>query len=310
MAPAWAFQNLHAGRKFVVQLKGKVAVITGAASGIGLAGVETFVEAGARVIAADVQEDKGRALQNRFGVEKVRFVRTDVTNMEDLEILMSAPVSHWGRFDILWNNAGHGGTPTGVEDLDLDGFDATINVLLKSVFAGTKFAVPHMKEKGGAVINTSSISAVCAGYAPITYSVAKKGVSHFSKLAAAELAKYKIRVNAILPGFIATSIFGASLGMSREAADQMAEMLAQGGGKIQPAGRVGRGSDIANMAAFLASDAAEFITGGEFLVDGGITVGPRHSWDEAATSPVLDALGITPEQAEQLRMAMMAQPKA
>lgn len=293
-----------------MQLKGKVAVITGAASGIGLAGVETFVEAGARVIAADVQEDKGRALQNRFGVEKVRFVRTDVTNMEDLEILMSAPVSHWGRFDILWNNAGHGGTPTGVEDLDLDGFDATINVLLKSVFAGTKFAVPHMKEKGGAVINTSSISAVCAGYAPITYSVAKKGVSHFSKLAAAELAKYKIRVNAILPGFIATSIFGASLGMSREAADQMAEMLAQGGGKIQPAGRVGRGSDIANMAAFLASDAAEFITGGEFLVDGGITVGPRHSWDEAATSPVLDALGITPEQAEQLRMAMMAQPKA
>jgi TRAP-type uncharacterized transport system substrate-binding protein len=86
----------------------------------------------------------------------------------------------------------------------------------------------------------------------------------------------------------------------------MAEMLAQGGGKIQPAGRTGKGTDIAEMAAFLASDAAGFITGGEFLVDGGITVGPRHSWDETANSPVLDALGITPEQAEQLRLAQAA----
>ena len=151
---------------------------------------------------------------------------------------------------------------------------------------------------------TSSISAVCAGYAPITYSVAKKGVAHFSKLAAAELSKYKIRVNAILPGFIATSIFGASLGLPREQADQMAAMLVEAGGSMQPAGRVGKGEDIAEMAAFLASDAASFTTGGEFLVDGGMTVGPRHSWDEAAGGPLLDALGITPEQAEQMREQM------
>jgi NAD(P)-dependent dehydrogenase (short-subunit alcohol dehydrogenase family) len=288
----------------MADLTGKIAVITGAASGIGLAGVETFVAAGARVVAADIQDEKGRALETRFGVDKVRYVHCDVMNMADLEALMAAPVSHFGGLDIVWNNAGHGGTPTTIEELDLGGYDMTMALLLKQVFAGTKFAIPHMKAKGGAIINTSSISAVCAGYAPITYSVAKKGVAHFSKLAAAELAKYQIRVNAILPGFIATSIFGASLGMSREAADQMAEMLAQGGGRIQPAGRVGRGTDIAEMAAFLASDAAGFITGGEFLVDGGITVGPRHSWDAAAASPVLEALGITPEQAEQMRLAM------
>jgi NAD(P)-dependent dehydrogenase (short-subunit alcohol dehydrogenase family) len=293
-----------------MNLKGKVAVISGAASGIGLAGVETFVEAGARVVAGDIQDEKGRALETRFGVDKVRYVHCDVTDLADLEALMAAPVAHFGQLDIVWNNAGHGGTPTSVEELDFAGYDMTMNLLLRQVFAGTKFAIPHMKEKGGAIINTSSISAITAGYAPITYSVAKKGVAHFSKLAAAELSKYKIRVNAILPGFIATSIFGASLGMTREAADQMAELLSQMGGRMQPAGRTGQGRDIANMAAFLASDAAGFITGGEFLVDGGITVGPRHSWDEAAASPLLDALGITPEMAEQMRLATAAQAQS
>ncbi|MFN4102133.1 MAG: SDR family NAD(P)-dependent oxidoreductase, partial [Pararhodobacter sp.] len=215
----------------MADLSGKVAVITGAASGIGLAGVEVFVAAGARVIAGDIQDDKGRALETRFGADKVRFVHCDVTSMADLEAIMAAAPAAFGSLDIVWNNAGHGGTPTSVEELDLDGYDHTMNLLLKQVFAGTKFAIPHMKDKGGAIINTSSISAVCAGYAPITYSVAKKGVAHFSKLAAAELSKYKIRVNAILPGFIATSIFGASLGLPREVADQMAEMIAQGGGR-------------------------------------------------------------------------------
>jgi NAD(P)-dependent dehydrogenase (short-subunit alcohol dehydrogenase family) len=237
----------------------------------------------------------------------VRFTHCDVTDMGQLEALMQSAVDAFGGLDILWNNAGHGGTPTGVEDLDLEGYDTTMNLLLKQVFAGTKFAIPHMKARGkGSVINTSSISAVCAGYAPITYSVAKKGVAHFSKLAAAELAKYQIRVNSILPGFIATSIFGASLGLPREQADQMAEMVAQNGGKMQPIGRVGRGSDIAEMAAFLASDAAGFITGGEFLVDGGMTVGPVHSWNEEAAGPLLEALGLTPEQAEQMRLAQAA----
>lgn len=290
----------------MADLKGKVAVITGAASGIGLAGVETFIAAGAKVIAGDIQDEKGKALETRFGSDKLRFVHCDVTNMAELQAIMDAAPATFGSLDIVWNNAGHGGTSTSVEELDLDAYDQTMGLLLKQVFAGTKFAIPHMKEKGGAIINTSSISAICAGYAPITYSVAKKGVAHFSKLAAAELSKYRIRVNAILPGFIATSIFGASLGMSREAADQIAEMLAQAGGSMQPIGRVGRGSDIAEMAAFLGSDAASFITGGEFVVDGGMTVGPRHSWDETAASPILDSLGISPEQAEQMRLAQQA----
>ena len=289
-------------------LSGKTAIITGAASGIGYAGVEVFMQAGATIVAGDLQDEKGKALETRFGSDRVRYVHCDVTKTDDLKTLFATAEDAFGGVDILWNNAGHGGTPTGVEELDEDGFDQTVALLLKSVFVGTKLAVPYMKKRGGgSVINTSSISAVCAGYAPITYSVCKKGVAHFSKLAAAELSKHKIRVNAILPGFIATSFFGASLGLSREQADQMAALVEQQGGRMQPAGRTGTGKDIAEMAAFLASEKASFITGGEFLVDGGMTVGPRHSWDETDGGPLLDALGITPEQAEQMQLAMQAQ---
>lgn len=289
----------------MADLSGKVAIITGAASGIGAAGVEVFVDAGAQVVAADLQDDKGQAMVQRFGANKVAYQHCDVTDMASLEALMQSAVDHFGGLDILWNNAGSGGTSSSVEELDLEGYDFTMDLLLKSVFAGTHYAVPHMKARGGgSVINTSSISAVCAGYAPVTYSVAKKAVAHFSKLAAAELAKYKIRVNAILPGFIATSIFGASLGLPREQADQMAEMVSQAGGSMQPIGRVGHGADIAQMAAFLSSGDAGFVTGGEFLVDGGMTVGPPHSWNEEVGGPLLDALGITPEQAEQMAAAM------
>lgn len=288
-------------------LTGKIAIITGAASGIGLAGVEVFVEAGAKVVAADLQDEKGAALEARFGADKVVYQSCDVTDQSALQALMQRATDTFGGLDVLWNNAGHGGTPTGVEDLDLAGYDMTMDLLLKSVFAGTHYATPHMIARGGgSVVNTSSISAVCAGYAPITYSVAKKAVAHFSKLAAAELAKHQIRVNSILPGFIATSIFGASLGLSRDQADQMAEMVAQNGGSMQPIGRIGKGEDIARMAAFLASDAAGFITGGEFLVDGGMTVGPRHSWNESDGGPLLDALGLTPEQAEAMAAALKA----
>ncbi|MEM9740452.1 MAG: SDR family NAD(P)-dependent oxidoreductase [Pseudomonadota bacterium] len=293
----------------MADLTGKVAVITGAASGIGLASVEVFVAAGAKVVAADIQDEKGKALQKRFGDETVRFIHCDVTNADHLSSALKTADDVFGGLDVLFNNAGHGGTLAGVEDFDPEGFDETVCLLLKSVFMGTHLALPYFKARGGgSVINTSSVSAVSAGYAPIVYSVCKKGVAHFSKLAAAELSKHKVRVNAILPGFIATPIFGASYGLSRAQADQLAAMIAQQGGAMQPAGRTGRGEDIAEMAAFLASDAASFITGGEFLVDGGISVGPTHSWKEGAEAPLQDVLGITTEQALAMQAAAQSVP--
>ena len=108
----------------MVDLSGKVAVITGAASGIGLAGVEVFTDAGAKVVAGDIQDEKGKALETRFGDDTVSYVHCDVTSMDDLKNMMQHAADQFGGLDILWNNAGSGGTPTGVEDLDLEGYDS------------------------------------------------------------------------------------------------------------------------------------------------------------------------------------------
>ena len=137
----------------MVDLSGKVAVITGAASGIGLAGVEVFVAAGAKVVAGDIQDEKGKALEARFGADTVSYVHCDVTSMDDLKNMMQHAADQFGGLDVLWNNAGSGGTPTGVEDLDLDGYDFTMDLLLKQVFAATHFAIPHMKARGGGSVD-------------------------------------------------------------------------------------------------------------------------------------------------------------
>jgi NAD(P)-dependent dehydrogenase (short-subunit alcohol dehydrogenase family) len=171
------------------------------------------------------------------------------------------------------------------------------------VVAGTKFALPHLKLRGGgSIVNTSSVSALASGYAPLAYSAAKAAVLHFSRLAAADLAKYKVRVNAVVPGFIATSIFGGALGVDRDGAERIAAVVAERGGGMQPAGRAGRPEDIAEAVLYLASDAAGFVTGTHLVVDGGLTVGTRASWDPDIPPPMLQLLGISAEQAQ----AMMA----
>ena len=283
------------------RLDGKVAVITGAASGIGLATLELFVEEGARVLAADVQEDAGRVLEERFaGV--VRFVRCDVTRLDELHAAIEAAAFGFGALDILFSNAGRGGATAGVENFAADGWDDTFALLLRAVAAGASYAVPHMKKRGGgSIINTSSISALQAGYAPIAYSVAKAGVLHYTRLAATELSAHRIRINAIVPGFIATSIFGSSLGMGLEEARRLGEQVAEKSGTSNPIGRAGQPRDIAEAALFLASDAAGFITGTHITVDGGITIGPRHAWDPKAPRPMGEALGLSSEQMAAMR---------
>jgi len=138
---------------------------------------------------------------------------------------------------------------------------------------------------GGSIINTASIAGLQAGWGPIAYSSAKAAVVHMSRVAAAQLSPQKIRVNAICPGLIATSIFGASLGLPREVADQMAARVAEHGASVQPIPKAGAPDDIARAALYLASDDSEFVTGAHIVVDGGITVGARHSWDQTGPSP-------------------------
>lgn len=285
------------------RLAGKVAVITGAASGIGLATLELFVAEGAQVLAADLQADAGQALAARFP-DQVRFMPCDVTDTAQLRQAIDGAATHFGGLDILFSNAGAGGSMAGVENWDEAGWDRTQALLLRSVAAGAAFAVPHMKRRGGgAIINTSSVSALQAGYAPLAYSVAKAGVLHYTRVAAAELSAHRIRINAIVPGFIATRIFGGVMDMDRDQAAQLAEQIAERSGSANPIGRSGRPADIAEAALFLASDAAGFITGTHLTVDGGITIGPRHAWDPDSPGPMNHALGLSPAELRALRAA-------
>ena len=283
------------------RLDGKVAVVTGAASGIGLATVELFVAEGAQVLAADVQDDAGQALAARYPGQVV-FAHCDVTQTAQIKTAIDAAAAAFGGLDILFSNAGAVGTLNGVENFDEAAWDATHALLLRSVVAGAAFAVPHLRRRGGgAIINTSSVSALQAGYAPLSYSVAKAGVLHFTRLAAAELCAHQIRINAIVPGFIATSIFGGMFKLDSAAALEMAGRIAAKSGSANPIGRSGRPQDIAEAALFLASDAAGFITGTHLTVDGGLTIGPRHAWDQKTSGPMSAVLELTPEQRQAYR---------
>lgn len=283
------------------QLDGKVAVITGGCSGIGLGTVELFVAEGARVVVGDVQDEKGRTLEARFP-GKLAYVHCDVTSEADIERTVKTAAEAFGGLDILFNNAGSGGTPGDLESMTVEAWDGTMDLLLRSVMLGMKHAIPLMRARGGgAIVNTASIAGLQAGWGPIAYSTAKAGVLHLTRVAAAQLSPQKIRVNAICPGLIATSIFGASMGLPREVADQMAARIAESAHKMQPVPKPGLPEDIARAALYLASDASAFVSGTQIVVDGALTIGSRHAWDPNAASPLLDALGISAEQAQAMR---------
>ena len=274
------------------RLDGKVALITGGCSGIGLGTVELFLAEGARVVAADVQDDKGAMLAARFP-DTLCYLHCDVTAEADIAAACALAQSAFGGLDILFNNAGHGGWPGGVETMTVEGWDATFALLVRGPALGMKHAAPLMRERGGgSIINTASVAGMQAGWGPLAYSTAKGAVIHMTRCAAAELSPQKIRVNAICPGLIATSIFGAALGMTREGADQMAALVAEKASVAQPIPKAGLPADIAGAALYLASDDSVFVTGTHLVVDGGITVGGRHAWDPTAPSPWATIFGV------------------
>jgi len=267
------------------RLDGKVAVITGGVSGIGLGTVELFIAEGAKVVAADIQDEKGRMLEQRFK-GALRYARCDVTVEGDIAGAVGLAASEFGGLDILFNNAGISDGMRSIPEIQAETWSWIFDVLVRGPALGMKHAAPLMLDRGGgSIINTASIAGMQAGWGPIAYSSAKAAVIHMSRCAAAQLSPQKIRVNAICPGLIATSIFGASLGLPREVADQMAARVAEHGAKVQPIPKAGVPEDIAKAALYLASDDSEFVTGTHIVVDGGITVGSRHSWDQSGPSP-------------------------
>jgi NAD(P)-dependent dehydrogenase (short-subunit alcohol dehydrogenase family) len=279
-----------------MRFAGKTAVITGAASGIGKATCLLFAAEGATVIAGDIDEAGGSELAATSN-GKIHFRRTDVCNVDDIKALMDFAAEKTGGIDVVFNNAGAGGARERIDEIDAEGWDRTMDLLLRSVAMGVRYAVPHMIGRPGAsIVNTASIAGLEAGYSPTAYAVAKCGVIHLTKVGATDLAKHDIRMNAICPGLIKTNIFASSLGVEevqREAANQVIFEIFN---HTQPVRRGGQPSDIANMVAFLASKEAGFITGSHFVVDGGITTGQPHSWNPDAPG-LYDALQPFADQA-------------
>lgn len=275
---------------------GKVAVITGAASGIGRAATLLFAREGAHVFAADLNLAGAQAVAAE--APGITAVACNVCDVAQIEALMDQAAAAQGGIDYLFNNAGAGGAREAIDEIDATGWDRTMDLLLRSVAMGIRYAVPHMQQRpGAAIVNTSSVAAVGPGYSPTAYAVAKAGVLHLTKCAATDLAKHGIRVNAVQPGFINTNIFTASMEMPAEMIDTAKAMIMQMSSNAQPVARSGMPDDIANAVAFLCSEAAGFMTGASLIVDGGITVGPRHAWDPEAPG-LFDALQAMAEGAK------------
>ena len=238
-------------------VEGKVAIVTGATSGIGARTVELFVEEGARVVFTGRRQEAGEAIAAKLGAD-VAFVRADATQETDWKRVVAETKKRFGRIDCLFNNAG-GPAPTGsITSIDVDGFDAAMALLVRSVMLGMKHVGPVMiAQKSGSIVNNASIAAHLAGYSSsMIYGAAKAAVKHLTTCAAMELGEHNVRVNSVSPGAIATGILAKALGMETHAADAIAEKMKDGFAKAQPIPRAGLPEDIAQCVLFLASIAA------------------------------------------------------
>jgi NAD(P)-dependent dehydrogenase (short-subunit alcohol dehydrogenase family) len=274
------------------KLDGKVAVITGGASGIGDATVRLFVEEGCRVVVADVQDDRGARLAAELG-KSASYLHADVSQEAQVSGAIAHAVSRFGRLDCLFNNAGAGGVAGPIEEIPADGFDHTMGVLLRGVFLGIKHAAPVMKRQGGgSIISTASVAGLQAGYGPHVYSAAKAAVVHLTRSVAMELGESGVRVNCICPGGIATPIFGSALGLAGPEADRVAELMKTLLATRQPIQRAGLPEDIARAALWLASEESSFVNGHALIVDGGLTGGRMWSVVQEQRQQLRAALGL------------------
>lgn len=263
------------------RFENKRAVVTGGASGIGRATAVRLAAEGARVLVGDVDEAGGRALADAHasgggGGGTIAFRRCDVTAEDDIAALIEAA----DGVDLLFNNAGAGGAREPIGEIASADWDRTMALLLRSVALGIRYAAPVMQARGGgAIVNTSSVSALGSGYAPTAYSTAKAGVLHLTRMAAADLSQHGVRVNAVVPGFITTNIFTRHLDIPDERRALANAAIEQAAVGAQPVRRAGRAEDVAAAVCFLLSEDAGFVTGTHLVVDGGMTVGTRASWD-------------------------------
>ena len=246
------------------ELKGKVAIVTGAASGIGRAATELFAAEGAIVIAADVQDTAGQAMIDRLAASKETacYIHADVSQEADVAAIFHLALSQYGQLDVLFNNAGIEGDQALTADATLENWSRVIDINLKGVFLGLKHGIRAMLQHGGgSIINNASVAGL-VGFAGIpAYAASKGGVVQLTRTAALEYATQGVRVNCLCPGVIDTPMVERFTHQQREAEEQMKA--------LEPVGRLGSAREVAELALFLASDRSSFITGAAIPVDGG-----------------------------------------
>ena len=253
-----------------LRLEGKVAAITGSASGFGETAARLFVSEGCRVALGDIQDETGRAVAASLGDAAV-FVRCDVTSEEDVAKLVDTAVNAFGRLDIMYNNAGIVGAVGPIDTTPTAEWKATLDILLNGVFYGVKHAARVMKPQGsGSIVSMSSTAGILGGLGPHTYTVAKHGVIGLTRSAAAELCRFGIRVNCISPAGMATPMVANVITGDPAAIEATKETLAQ----ASPLkGRPGLAEDVANAALWLASDESGYTSGHTLTTDAGTTTG-------------------------------------
>tara|TARA_R110000772_G_scaffold57560_4_gene130180 strand:+ start:1301 stop:2149 length:849 start_codon:yes stop_codon:yes gene_type:complete len=252
------------------RLNGKIALVTGGASGIGRATVERFLREGAKVALTDIGQDKGEILAATLADEgyDVFYQTLDVVNPDEWHAVVDAVVARWGRLDILVNSAGIG-RAKGLLDMSYDFWKQTISINLDGTFLGTQTVVNSMKDTGGgSIINISSVLGFVGLSNISAYAASKGGVRLFTKAAAIECAEkgYNIRVNSVHPGYIETPMVMRRFDKIDESEREAEETRLK---QSHPLGRLGKPEEIASMILYLASDEAGFVTGAEFVADGG-----------------------------------------
>jgi NAD(P)-dependent dehydrogenase (short-subunit alcohol dehydrogenase family) len=249
------------------RLEGKVALITGAASGMGKVAAILFAREGAAVVVSDVTDESGEATAGEIEASggRAAYVHADVSRAADCEAMVAAAVERFGALHVLYNNAGVFPANDGsVTDTDEDTWDLVMRINLKGVFLGCRYGIPAMIESGGgSIVNVASFVALMGAATPqIAYTASKGGVLAMTREIAVEFARKGIRANALCPGPIETPLLADLLADPARRERRLVHI---------PIGRFGQAEEIANAALFLASDESSFVTGSTFVVDGGIT---------------------------------------